>query len=227
MAKLTSELEIQQQQKEMIINVQEKEKESIARELHDGVGQSLSLVKLQLEQLESGLSDNLQKQCKNLVELMQHVTTDIKGLTSDLMPLSIRNLGLESGMSTLLERYKSIKGKDVSFSCKVQLDGFEPDQDTAIHIYRIAQEAINNSMKYSNASSVSLIMIKLKNSLNLMLEDNGVGFDIVNQVKKKNSFGLKTMMERAKLINGKLLINSSSDTGTTISLTVPLNLAHD
>lgn len=223
MAKLTSELEIQQQQKQMIINVQEQEKEYIARELHDGVGQWLSLIKLQMEQLEGELPEATHQKCKNLVDMIQQVSTDIKNLTNDLMPLSIRNLGLESGMATLLERYKAVLGKKISFTCKIQLGGFEPNQNVSTHIYRIAQEAVSNSIKYSNADAISLILVKLKNSINLMIEDNGKGFVIEDQATKKNSYGLKTMMERAKLINGKLLINSSLDAGTTISVTIPIN----
>jgi signal transduction histidine kinase len=221
LAKLEAQLEAQRRQTEMSIQVQENEKESIARELHDGVGQLLSLAKLQLEEISSKLSPELQQQGKNLRELVQHITTDIKGLTRDLMPLSVRNLGLEGALSGLLERYHSLK--EIEITCKIHLEGYDPDQRNAVHIYRIAQEAINNAIKYSHATSISLMCMKLKSSINLIVEDNGKGFDLSTQLKKQNSFGLKTMQERARLIRGKLLINSADNSGTTISLTIPLS----
>jgi PAS domain S-box-containing protein len=223
MTKLEIELEMQRKQTEMIILVQENEKESIARELHDGVGQLLSLAKLQLEGLCSVLTPEQQKQCKSVQELLQHVTTDIKSLTSDLMPLSMRNLGLESAIASLLERYQAIRDKHVTIQCKINLDGFEPEQSRSMHIYRIAQEGVNNAMKYAHATSLSIILMKLKNSLHLMIEDNGKGFDVDEALNKQNSFGLKTMIERARLLNGKLLVSSTGHAGTTISLTIPLN----
>lgn len=221
-AKLEAELQSQRRQTEMIIQAQENEKGSIARELHDGVGQLLSLAKLQLAQLTLNSDSANQKKHKALEDLIQQITTDVKGLTSELMPLTLRNLGLESAVSSLLEHYNKLKGEDVAITCKINLDGYEPDATISIHIYRIAQEALNNMMKYSNATTMSVMLMKLKNSINLMIEDNGKGFDVQNQLKKNNSFGLKTMNERAKLINGKLLINSTPNAGTTISLTVPI-----
>ncbi|RAW00526.1 PAS domain-containing protein [Pseudochryseolinea flava] len=221
LSKLEAQLEAQRRQTEISIQVQENEKESIARELHDGVGQLLSLAKLQLEEISAGLSPELQQQGKNVRELVQHITTDIKSLTRDLMPLSVRNLGLEAALSGLLERYHSLKDKEIT--CKIHLDGYEPDQRNAIHIYRIAQEAINNAIKYSGATSISLMCMKLKGSINLIVEDNGKGFDLSVQMKKQNSFGLKTMHERARLLKGKLLINAAENSGTTISLTIPLS----
>ena len=170
MTKLEIELEMQRKQTEMIILVQENEKESIARELHDGVGQLLSLAKLQLEGLCSVLTPEQHKQCKSVQELLLHVTTDIKSLTSDLMPLSIRNLGLESAITSLLERYQAIRDKHVTIQCKINLDGFEPEQSWSMHIYRIAQEGVNNAMKYAHATSLSIILMKLKNSLHLMID---------------------------------------------------------
>jgi PAS domain S-box-containing protein len=223
MTKLEIELEMQRKQTEMIILVQENKKESIARELHDGVGQLLSLAKLQLEGLYGALMPEQQKQCKSVQELLLHVTTDIKSLTSDLMPLSIRNLGLESAIASLLERYQAIRGKQVTIQSKINLDGYEPEQAPAMHIYRIAQEGVNNAMKYSHATSLSVMLVKLKNSVHLMIEDNGKGFDVDDALGKQNSFGLKTMIERARLLHGKLLVNSACQAGTTISLTIPLN----
>lgn len=221
LAKLEAQLDAQRRQTEMSIQVQENEKESIARELHDGIGQLLSLAKIQVEEISTGLSPELQRQSKNLRELIQQVTSDVKGLTRDLMPLSVRNLGLEAALSGLLERYHTLRDKEIS--CKIHLDGYEPEQRSAIHIYRIAQEAMNNAIKYSGATSISLMCMKLKGSINLIVEDNGKGFDLQTKMKKQNSFGLKTMHERARLLKGKLLINAAENNGTTISLTIPLS----
>lgn len=222
LAQLKAELEAQRNQTAMSIQVQENEKQSIARELHDGVGQLLSLAKLQVDHLFDRFPEEHLAEKNNLKEIIQQISTDIKGLTRDLMPLSIRNLGLESGLTSLLERYSMVKEKRIKILSKVHLDGYQPNEKTSIHIFRIAQEAINNAIKYSKATSLSLMCLKLKNTINLVVEDDGVGFDYAQQLNKQNSFGLKTMSERARLINGKLMITSNSNSGTTISLTIPL-----
>src|SRR5690606_27374273 len=121
LAKLKAELEAQRNQTAMTIQVQENEKQSIARELHDGVGQLLSLAKLQVDQFCDEFSVEHLSGKNNLKEIIQQISTDIKGLTRDLMPLSIRNLGLESGLTSLLERYNMVKEHDTKFLCKVHL----------------------------------------------------------------------------------------------------------
>ena len=219
-AKLEAELQHQRKQTEIIIQAQENEKGSIARELHDGIGQLLSLAKLQLAQLS--LNPHDPEKFHGLEELIQQITSDVKGLTSELMPLSLRKLGLESAVRSLLEHYNRLIGQDINITCKINLNDYEPDPTIAIHIYHITQEALNNMMKYSRATKISVMMMKLKNSINLIIEDNGRGFDVQEKLKKQNSYGLKTMNERAKLIHAKLRINSATKTGTTISLTVPL-----
>lgn len=223
MDKLEGELLAQRKQTEMAIEVQENEKGFLARELHDGVGQMVSLIKLQIENLMCSLPVEFEPKCKNTLDLIQQVTADIKGLTNDLMPLSLRNIGLESAIASLIDRYGSLSEKGISIECRLNLNGYEPDEKIAIHIYRVAQEAINNAMKYSKASTLSVILLKLKNTINLLIEDNGQGFDLDDELGKKNSYGLKTMRERAKLINSKLLINSVCNGGTSINLITPIN----
>ena len=223
MARLETELESQRKQTEMIIQVQEYEKEALARELHDGVGQLLSLTKLQLEQLSAEALPAHREKHREIQELVRHIVADVKGITSELMPLSMRNLGLESAVTSLLEHYRKIKGDRIAIHQKICLKDQTLDQTTSMHIYRIAQEAINNAMKYSGATTLSVILIKLKNSVNLMVEDDGRGFDLDLQLNKKNSFGLKTMKERAKLLHGKLMINSCVNSGTVVNLSIPVN----
>jgi len=223
-SQLEAKLQSQRRQTELMIQVQENEKGHIARELHDGVGQLLSLAKLQLAQLTRGLDNNSAEEAKTLNDLIQQIAIDVKGITSELMPLSLRKLGLESAIKSLLEHYKRVSGKEMDISCKINLDGYEPESFTAIHLYRIAQEALNNMMKYSGATTVSVMLMKLKNSINLLIEDNGKGFDVALQSNRENSFGLKTMHERANLIHAKLLISSAENAGTTISLTVPITI---
>lgn len=223
LAKLEAELKAQREQTAMMLQVRENEKVALARELHDGIGQLLSLSKLQLEQLRNGLSPALCDTYRSLHELLHQVTAGIKDITSELMPLTIRNLELDSAITSMLEHYKKLMGQQVQVTSTIKLAGFELDPVRAIHVYRIAQEVVNNSMKYSGATSLTLMLAKLKNTLNLVIEDNGAGFDLPEQLNKKNSFGLKTMMERARLIKGKLLVSSSPKSGTSISLTIPIN----
>lgn len=224
MNKLESELEAQRKQTEVIIRVQENEKEFLARELHDGVGQLLSLVKLYLEQLNVEAGPQYQKKIVEITELVQHVVTDIKGITCGLMPLNLRNMGVESAITSLLEHYKKASGHTIAINCKINLGEHSLDSSTTMHIYRIAQEAINNSIKYAKASSLTVLLMKLRNSINLLIEDDGDGFNFDTKINEENSFGLKTMVERTKLIHGKFVINTAPGAGTAISVTIPLNI---
>lgn len=223
MTKLESELAAQRNQTEIIIRVQENEKEFLARELHDGVGQLLSLVKLYLEQLNTEADPKHQKKIIEITELVQHVVTDIKGITCGLMPLNLRNMGIESAITSLLEHYKRVSGHSIAINCKINLNDHTLDGTTSMHLYRIAQEAINNSVKYAMASSLTVMLMKLKNSINLLVEDDGRGFSFDSKINEENSFGLKTMVERAKLINSKFVINTTPGAGTVISVTIPIN----
>lgn len=222
LTKFKTKLEGQRKRTAMVIEVQENEKERIARELHDGAGQLLSLAKLQIEEMEVSTGGVDRAGLVKLKEVIQHISSDLKGLTRELMPLSIRRLGLESALRELVQRYRDVRDGKVEVFCKIHLDGYNPDQKTAIHIYRMAQEAVNNSIKHSGATSMSLMCMKLKNSVNLIVEDNGKGFHVKGEQGRVNGFGLKTMKERARLINGRLRINSRPGRGTTISLTIPL-----
>lgn len=223
MEKLQNELDHQKKQTEMIITIQENEKEKLARELHDGVGQMLSLAKLQLQQVDSCVATDCKRDCSQILDLIQHVNVDIKNITNDLMPLSLRNLGLESAIYSLLEKYQSVTNNQLGIESRIDLKGYKPCEKTDINLYRIAQEFINNSMKYSEAKNLSLILLKLKNSIHLMIEDDGKGFNYEEAVYKENSYGLKTIKERAKMINGKLIFSSSPGNGTILSLNVSIN----
>lgn len=221
--KLEQDLINQKKQTEIMIHVQENEKQAIARELHDGIGQLLSLARMQLTTIESDLPQKKQVQLHNIQDLLTQINVDIKGLTGNLMPLSVRKMGLEAALVGLLERFHTLNR--MTLKSKIELNDLHLSEQTSTHIYRIVQEALNNTYKYSQASEISIMAMKLKNSLNIIIEDNGKGFDMAANMKKENSFGLKTMRERAKLISAKLIINSVPDIGTAISLTVPINQA--
>lgn len=220
--KLENELFYQRQQTEMIINVQESEKENLARELHDGLGQILSLAKMRLDNLDDRIIEENREEFQQIKQLIERSTTDLKSITRDLMPLSLRQLGLESALTVLLEDYK-LAHQHLEIKLKISLKGYKPNEKCSINIYRIAQEAVNNSMKYSKAKVLSLMLIKLNNNLHLMIEDNGIGFDFEENFKKNKSFGLKTIQERAKLLGAKLLVNTAPGKGTTINLNIPIN----
>lgn len=221
LARFEAELKGQRKKTEMVIEVQENEKERIAKELHDGIGQLLTLAKLNIEEMEPTLAPTQVNGFRNLKDIVNNISTDIKGLTRELMPLSLRNLTFECALVDLLERCRELLGK-MDFRTRINLSGYDPDPKVAIHVYRTIQEAINNAIKYSEATKMTFMCLKLKQSLNIVIEDNGRGFNLEAELVKANAFGLKTMKERAVLIGGDLQIDSQINAGTTISLTIPL-----
>lgn len=219
--KLEQELFYQQQQTEMSIKVQEQEKEKLARELHDGIGQMISLTKMQLSGLMDEMQGGIAIRAQQIYSLLEQTTQDVKSITHDLMPLSIKQIGLDSALHTLLKRYQEGPFKDrIRFNTEINLGDFKPTEKQAIHLYRIAQELVNNSMKYAEATQLDFVMKSFKNTLHLVIEDNGKGFDYHEKMKLINSFGLKTVHERAKLINAKLTLDSEPGKGTAIDLSM-------
>ncbi|WP_320004652.1 PAS domain-containing protein [Shiella aurantiaca] len=219
--KLEQELFYQQQQTEISIKVQEQEKEKLARELHDGIGQMISLTKMQLSGLLDELPQDMVGSAQQIYSLLEQTTHDVKNITHDLMPLSIKQIGLDSALHILLKRYQdgAFKHK-TQFNTEIDMGDFKPTEKQAIHLYRIAQELVNNSMKYAEATQLDFVLKSFKNTLHMVIEDNGKGFDYHEKMKLINSFGLKTVQERAKLINAKLTLDSEPGKGTAINLSM-------
>jgi len=203
-----------------IIDIQEKERESISREIHDNVGQLLSAIKMALSRTYKKIPDELatiKDQLSELSDLVNRTIREIRGLSHTLHPPLIEDLGIASALEELCEDFKSYSEINITWDIE-QIQ--KPLQSiTKITIYRLFQEGLNNILKHSRATKAYLALTVSGSTINAVIEDNGVGFlvdDVLSPLQTK-SLGLISMRERVALIGGSLKIISSPGKGTKLT----------
>lgn len=211
-----------------IIEAQEEERQRVARDIHDGPAQSLANLALNVELCEKLLSIDIERAKKELKKLKQIVRDnlkDVRKIIYDLRPMSLDDLGL----IPTVQRYVSVFSEETGIQSDVKIFKNKGDIDQFVEIasFRIVQESLNNIRKHSKAKNVKLkIEVNLK-YLNIIIDDDGVGFD-TEEIFERNSelsggFGFIGMKERAELLEGTLNIKSSVGKGTKIALKIPIN----
>jgi two-component system NarL family sensor kinase len=199
-----------------LIEGQEKERERLARELHDGLGQMLTAIRLRI-----GLLKEDSKSKKDIQQIIDDTIQELRRISNNVMPAVLIDFGLEAGLKSLVDYSSNLYHIPIQLSYKSFLLEHKPKYsfDINVSLYRIAQEAINNAVKYSNTSEIIIKVIEYNNQIEMTIRDNGIGFDVK---KKSEGKGIGNMNERAKLIDGKFYIESSAK-GTSISIFVPLH----
>ncbi|VXC39357.1 conserved hypothetical protein [Flavobacterium sp. 9AF] len=192
-----------------IIIAQEEERTRVALELHDSVGQQLMLLtrksKDKDESIEALAKDTLQ---------------NVRTISQGLHPVVLERLGFTAGITDLITSIDA--NTDLFFTVDIEpIDSFL-DKNKALHLYRIVQEVLSNIIKHANATSVTIDIHKVKSSIQVSIEDNGKGFDFEQEVKTSKSLGMKSLIERSKIIIGKLNIISTINEGTITQLTFPI-----
>ncbi|MBE9583368.1 sensor histidine kinase [Mucilaginibacter sp. JRF] len=207
-------------QKDMIraeITMQELERKRIANDLHDSLGPLLSSVKLYMQSLEDIGEDN-----EALLDIANtHIDETINGLRQisyNLSPESLSRNGLVKATSEYLSRINSDRLLEIDFNSDD--DGMLP-KDIEIHLFRIIQEIVNNTMKHARATKLKLIIASTVNQVTLRSTDNGIGFDAQNVEKNKRGLGLSSIKSRCEILNAQLSVNSAVDQGCSYVIKVP------
>lgn len=196
---------------------QEIERRRISRELHDGLGQKLVGAKLQLENCNQNDILCLQKTTNEIKNCLHSIIEELRRISNDLMPASLDELGLATALRNLCSDVEKQTGVEVDFD--VSIDGVIKGS-SAVYLYRIAQEGIQNIIRHSGATRVSLQLIQTRDSLIFMLEDNGKGFAPESVVMGN---GLSNMKDRTALLGGAWSVESAPGSGTTIRIKIPYN----
>ncbi len=212
-----------------LLQGQEEERKRLARELHDGIGQLLTAIRIKLNDIEES-SGNLQvdKKIADVKEIVLKTIKEARGISYALVPIDLYDFGLDPAVKQLCDTAQANSGITVSYTSNINSERLNPTIE--IELYRIIQEAMNNSIKYSAAESIDINVIhnEKQGSLKVLIIDDGNGFDYdPDYIYKKNktrSFGLRNMNERTRIINGKLNIISRKGEGCVISVEVPLKL---
>ena len=193
-------------------------------ELHDELGQSLAVLKLQIRAIERALGDDqkdLKGQCRELLDYLDGVIDDVRRLSRDLSPAILEDLGLQSALKYLINEVS--KHYTVSQAFDVEdLDQLFPPEAQII-IYRIFQECLTNISKHAGATEVSVAVKEHNGSISLMIEDNGAGFDRALVVARRatgRGLGLAALGERGPDAGGLLDIRSQPGSGTRITCVI-------
>jgi PAS domain S-box-containing protein len=210
-----------------LLNLQESERSTISRVLHDNIGQNISILDFNLTTIAEMLDEQSLERIKGLIENMRSVIREtgdtLRDISSDLQPRIVQELGLVAGINNLIERLRRTTGLEVETFFK--LDEFQIEESVASNLYRIAQEALTNVVKHAKCSTVSFEMVLADRSLAMVIKDNGQGFsleDVHRREIEQRGMGIFIMTERAKAIGGKLQIVSEPNRGTELQVEVPL-----
>ena len=204
---------------EQLITVQEEERKRIARELHDGVGQSLASLILGMK-LACQLDDvqEMQTKSEQMRVTASHMLEEVRLLGRQLRPSVLDDLGLEAALERYVAEFtRQYPDVVVDLHCNLTA---RPPASTEISLYRIIQEAMTNAARHGHGSTLSVLLSDRNGRVQAIIEDDGVGFDPVKSRRASDSVGIHGMVERAELVGGRLDIESSED-GTTVYVDIP------
>ena len=202
----------------LLIQSQENERKCISRELHDDIGQRLSLAASEVALMASQQSE---AKCLSVDRLevlrdeLDSLCTDIHEMSHDLHSYKLQHLGLKSALKDLCRRLSQ-----PDFRVDLYADEFEEptSKDVSLCLYRVAQESLNNAIKHAHALVVAMTITKVQEMYYLTIQDSGIGFD--SNVSRQG-LGLVSMGERIKLVNGSFRMHSMPGRGTEIWVAVP------
>jgi signal transduction histidine kinase len=199
-----------------LIQAQEAEQNRLSRELHDDIGQRLSLVASEISLMASAGSMNIAGgRLETIREELDTLCSDVHCMSHDLHSYKLQHLGLKCALKDLSRRLSK-----PNFSVGVHIDASdEPiSKQVSLCLYRIAQEALNNAFRHSRALEVTVTVAKIQSLVYLTIKDTGVGFETKSIPL---GLGLISMTERVKLVGGQLRLNSTPGRGTEIWVAVP------
>ena len=203
-----------------LLSVQENERRKIARELHDGLGQTLSAIKFFLENtLQKPTftpSSSPIQSLETVIPMIRNAIEEVRRIQTALHPPILDDLGILPTLSWFCREYQKIYS-GIEIERDIHIEENEVPDSLKTVIYRILQEAMNNIAKYSQATRVRLSLRKKDKEVELVVEDNGSGFDpqeILSEERDRRGFGLTSMRERTELSGGSFSIESEKGSGT-------------
>ncbi|PWJ60613.1 histidine kinase/DNA gyrase B/HSP90-like ATPase [Dyadobacter jejuensis] len=207
-----------------LIEGQEEERKRFALELHDGIGQMLTGLKLHAERLGTIPADEAQRlsRVEKLVGLIQETIQTTRQVSFNLMPSSLHDFGIGSALKVLTQQLTDSSGIPIHYEGEVER--IELTKQAAIGLYRIAQEALNNAVRHAHATQAWVLLRKEEGKVILSIADNGCGFN-TDQVQQAQAYGLghnglENMRTRTHLLNGQFEIESVAGTGSKLTIII-------
>ena len=201
------------------IEGEEKERQRLSRELHDGIGQYLVSVKMQLESLLYLDEKEVREQISKIRTDFDKIVDEIRRISNNLMPSVLEAFGIVFAIRNLCVETSEHTGLKISLDFQGDFESLNKTIKT--YIFRIAQEALNNTVKHARANRVELVLIRQKDDVLFKIRDNGKGFNL-QEIKTGTGYGMNNMRERVNLLNGSIDIDSHLNEGTQITINIPL-----
>jgi signal transduction histidine kinase len=212
-----------------ILSAQEQERKRISMDLHEGLGQSMTALKMYLRAIQKNLpaeAPEVKEDFEGSQNLLKEMVEEVRRISRGLSPAILENIGLGAAFKRLLKDF----GKYHEVEIKVDVDDirnlFSPQ--TEVNLFRIFQESLNNIAKHAYASQVAVTIARQNGTVYFSIKDNGVGFDLTSISRKDltdKGMGLAAMEERLRMIGTQLNIFSQKGTGTEISFSIPIDAA--
>jgi signal transduction histidine kinase len=204
-----------------LVSVQEDERKRIARDLHDDLGQRVSLLQMEIERTEQTLGDgDPRERFRAIIDQVTELSETLRRISHGLHPAILEDLGLEVALRQLTNEFE--ERQCIRTRLSVRAVPSTIPKDMALAIYRIAQEALANIARHADAASVDITLAGYTDSITLFVRDVGRGFD-PDEVKKGGGLGLISMRQRAELSGGTLEVHSQPGQGTQIVVSIPLS----
>ncbi|MBY0522043.1 MAG: PAS domain S-box protein [Gemmataceae bacterium] len=206
-----------------LIEAQEAERAHLARELHDEIGQVLTTVNLTLEAVRARAGPAAADRLDESRRVVDRAIEQVRGLSLDLRPASLDLLGLEPALRAYLARQTAHAGLALEFTNSLGGERLPPTLETVC--FRVVQEATTNVVRHARGTSLAVELIRTDGDVRVMICDNGAGFDVAaarERVLRGEGFGLAGMLERVHLFGGRIDIESTIGSGTTIRVQFPV-----
>jgi two-component system, NarL family, sensor histidine kinase UhpB len=203
---------------QQIINLQEDERKSLARDIHDEIGQYLTAIHVDASAIMNAKKMSTAKDsAREISDVTQQMMLMVQDLLQRLRPRIIDELGIGLAIGELVHHWRQ-KNRKVAINCAVTKDVGLIDESVAITAYRVMQESLTNISKHANASNVNIEVVQDKHKIYIKIEDDGIGFD---KTKMSDGYGLVGMKERIQGLLGEMRIESLHGLGTKIHVTLP------
>ena len=204
-----------------LLHAQEDERRSVARELHDGLNQTLAMlgveVGIALNQLPAS-AKSVRQQLQRILLRVEQMTEEVREISHRLHPALLEHLGLVSALRSYCSEFEHYRRMDVLFVCEGSADQIH--FQIALCLYRIVQEALCNAAKHSSAREVVVSLFLANGEIKLSIADDGCGFDVIRP-RRNSGLGLISMEERARIVGGRFTIDSHIGAGTRVEVVVP------
>lgn len=205
-----------------IVQAQEDERKLVARELHDVMGQSLSNALLSIESQCKECDNYNPEHYHPIGDNIRGLIDDVRRLAWDMRPSILDDYGLDRALARYVEEMSKRVSFTIDYQCGFGSNGQRLPGHIEVSLYRIAQESVTNVIRHAQANEVSIVLLQYDNKVSLVVEDDGLGFDVLAaEHGTQLSLGLMGMKERAALVGGEFSIDSQPGKGTTVRVIIP------